>query len=311
MKLLQRLDQQIVDREPDRPAPVGVAAEQAAVGLGRHVLDAQPMAAVIEHDRVAARGTWRARARRSRTGTRSRPACACSSIFMRWPRSSESSRRSPRPGSSQCETSWASSRPVGRGTSRAGAAKSGSLARCSGSRVSTAKSGIRPTIERTRSGMISPSGRLQLVVEELVGLVPQPDVLAADVGHRLGDVEEVLEELGRDVLVGVVVLGELERDPHQVQAVHRHPGGAVGLVDEAAGRQRRRAVEHADVVEPEEAALEDVAALGVLAVHPPGEVQHQLVEDALEEARCRPSRRRAACGRSGTRARPPRRAPAG
>ena len=47
--------------------------------------------------------------------------------------------------------------------------------------------------------------------------------------------------------------------------------------------QRRAAVEHADVVEAEEAALEDVAALRVLAVHPPGEVEHQLVEDALEE----------------------------
>ena len=51
----------------------------------------------------------------------------------------------------------------------------------------------------------------------------------------------------------------------------------------AAGRQRRAAVEHADVVEAEEAALEDVAALGVLAVDPPGEVEQQLVEDALEE----------------------------
>ena len=44
-----------------------------------------------------------------------------------------------------------------------------------------------------------------------------------------------------------------------------------------------RAVEDADVVEAEEAALEDVAPLGVLAVDPPGEVEQQLVEDALEE----------------------------
>ena len=51
----------------------------------------------------------------------------------------------------------------------------------------------------------------------------------------------------------------------------------------AAGRQRRAAVEDADIVEPEKPALEDVAALGVLAVHPPGEIQHQLVEDAFEE----------------------------
>ena len=105
----------------------------------------------------------------------------------------------------------------------------------------------------------------------------------ADVVHGLGDVQEVLEELGGDVLVDGVVQRQLERDAHQVQAVHRHPARAVGLVDVPAGRQRRAAVEDADVVEAEEAALEDVAALGVLAVHPPGEVEHQLVEDALEE----------------------------
>src|SRR5207249_6595514 len=39
----------------------------------------------------------------------------------------------------------------------------------------------------------------------------------------------------------------------------------------------------AEVVEAEEAALKDIAALRVLAVHPPGEVEHQLVENALEE----------------------------
>ena len=47
--------------------------------------------------------------------------------------------------------------------------------------------------------------------------------------------------------------------------------------------QRRRAVEDADVVEPEEPALEQVAAVRVLAVDPPGEVGQQPVEDADEE----------------------------
>src|SRR6266853_5639526 len=50
-----------------------------------------------------------------------------------------------------------------------------------------------------------------------------------------------------------------------------------------AGRQLAAAVEDPDVVEPEEAALEHVAALRILAVDPPGEVQHQLVEHALQE----------------------------
>ncbi len=47
--------------------------------------------------------------------------------------------------------------------------------------------------------------------------------------------------------------------------------------------QRRAAIEDSDVVETEEAALEDIHPLGVLAVNPPGEVQHQLVEDPHQE----------------------------
>ena len=75
---------------------------------------------------------------------------------------------------------------------------------------------------------------------------------------------------------------QLDRDLEHVLAEQRHPGGAVRLLEVAAGRQRRAAIEDADVVEPEESALEQVAAAAVLAIHPPGEVQQQLVEDALE-----------------------------
>ena len=120
--------------------------------------------------------------------------------------------------------------------------------------------------------------QVEHVVVEAVLLVPEPERV-----HRVGDVDEVLPELARHVLVGLVRAGELHRDAEHVQAVHRHPAGAVGLLDVPAGGQRRAPVEHADVVQPQEAALEHVAALGVLPVHPPGEVQHQLVEDPAEE----------------------------
>ena len=53
----------------------------------------------------------------------------------------------------------------------------------------------------------------------------------------------------------------------------------------AAGGQRRAAVEDADVVEAEEAALEDVLALGVLAVHPPGELSSSLWKTRSRNAR--------------------------
>ena len=55
----------------------------------------------------------------------------------------------------------------------------------------------------------------------------------------------------------------------------------------AAGGERGAAVEDADVVEAEKASLEDVLAEAVLAIRPPGEVQHQLVERRPEEVHVR------------------------
>ena len=63
----------------------------------------------------------------------------------------------------------------------------------------------------------------------------------------------------------------------------RHPGGAVGLLDVAAGGQRLAAIEDADVVQAEKAAFENIVALRVLAIHPPGEVHQQLVKRGLQK----------------------------
>src|SRR6478672_13851978 len=93
----------------------------------------------------------------------------------------------------------------------------------------------------------------------------------------------MFEKLRRDVFVDMVRKRELERDAHQVERVHRHPGSAVGLVDIAAGRQGRAAVEKADIVEAEKPALKDIVSFDVLAVHPPSEIEHQFVEDAFEK----------------------------
>src|SRR5207245_9197199 len=92
----------------------------------------------------------------------------------------------------------------------------------------------------------SAAGQVEHVVVEAVLLVPQLD--PGDVVQGARDVDEVLEELGGDVLVGGVVPGELERDRQHVEAVHAHPGGAVGLFDVASGGERRGAVDGADVV---------------------------------------------------------------
>ncbi len=187
------------------------------------------------------------------------------------------------PGSCQRDTSSASwGRLLRNQSSRR--SKSGSFSSSSGSMVVTAKRGIRPTIERTLSGKCAYSVlSVQHIVEELVLLVPERDAVAADVVHRAGDVQEVLEELGGDVFVDRVLPGQFQRDGQHIEAEHAHPACAVALLDVAAGGEGRAAVEHADVVQAQEAALEDVHALGVLAVDPPGEVEQQLVEDALQE----------------------------
>ncbi len=121
---------------------------------------------------------------------------------------------------------------------------------------------------------------MEHVVEEPVVRVPQALALQA---HGAGNAEEVLEELGGHALVHRPLPGQLQRNAEHPEGVEGHPGGAVGLVDVPAGGQGGAAVEEADVVETEEAALEDVVAVGVLAVHPPGEVEQQLVEDLLQE----------------------------
>ena len=73
-------------------------------------------------------------------------------------------------------------RAVARGTTAGGVELRQLRSSISGSRVSTAKSGISPTIERTLSGIASPVGQVQHVVVELVLVVPQADALvAADV----------------------------------------------------------------------------------------------------------------------------------
>ena len=93
----------------------------------------------------------------------------------------------------------------------------------------------------------------------------------------------MLDELEHHALVGAVVGCELDRTLQHVLAEEGHPRRAVRLLEVAAGGKRGAAIENADVVQAEEAALEHVLAEAVLAVDPPGEVQHELVEDQLQE----------------------------
>jgi hypothetical protein len=75
------------------------------------------------------------------------------------------------------------------------------------------------------------------------------------------------------------------KDGHlqHVLAVEGHPGRPVRLLERPAGGEGGASVEDPDVVEPQEAAREDVPPLRVLPVHPPVEVEHQALERALQE----------------------------
>ena len=159
---------------------------------------------------------------------------------MRWPRSSDSSMRSPSPGSSQRETSSARS---GRCVEEPAQPRRRSRAAASADRARRAPRPRRAGSARPSSAPAAaralPSGRFEHVVVELVLLVPQADAVAADVRHRLGDVagnarrtwSRCPRRRGRPCASSSAMRIRFER-------VHRHPGGAVGLVDVAAGRQR-------------------------------------------------------------------------
>src|SRR5437764_11036834 len=100
----------------------------------------------------------------------------------------------------------------------------------------------------------------------------------------MSDIEKVLQEFDGNVLVIAVLPRELEGDCEHVQAVHGHPARTIGLVKMSATRSLRAAIEHSDVVQPQESALKHVPAVRVLAIDPPGEVDQQLMEDAFQKA---------------------------
>ena len=127
-------------------------------------------------------------------------------------------------------------------------------------------------------------GQAQDIVVEPVLLVPHAVRPDRD-SSRGRSSRNCSANLRRHVFVGRVVRRQLDADLEHVLAEQRHPRRAVGLLEMAAGRQRRAAVEDADVVQAQEAALEDVLAEAVLAVHPPAEVQRQLAEDRLRNSR--------------------------
>ena len=106
----------------------------------------------------------------------------------------------------------------------------------------------------------------------------------ADVGHRLGDVagsaRRTWWRCPRRPGCAVASSSAMRIRFRQYIAIQLVPSDCSRWPPVGSGALRSKTPM---LSRPEEAALEDVAAVGVLAVDPPGEVEQQLVEDALEE----------------------------
>ncbi len=103
--------------------------------------------------------------------------------------------------------------------------------------------------------------------------------------HRVRNENKVFPEFAGNVLIDRIRLGQFQRDCQQIERVHGHPTGPVGLFDISARRQRSAAIEDANIVEPQESTLENVHPPGIFTVHPPREIQYQLMEDTLQKVR--------------------------
>ncbi|KAI6769955.1 hypothetical protein HG530_004584 [Fusarium avenaceum] len=92
------------------------------------------------------------------------------------------------------------------------------------------------------------------IIVEAIVFVPKRLLLflTGSKGHCITNEDEVLKELGCDIL-------------------------------DTSGGQRLRAVEQTNVVKTQETSLENVLAIGILAVYPPGEVDEELLEYTLKE----------------------------
>src|SRR5437762_5487050 len=94
----------------------------------------------------------------------------------------------------------------------------------------------------------------------------------------------MFEKLGRDIFVNVIFTGEFNRNPHQVQRKHSHPTRTIALFKTApVGKGGGVTIEYADVIEPEEFALEDIVTFGIFPIYPPGKCEQEFVEDRFQK----------------------------
>ncbi len=110
-----------------------------------------------------------------------------------------------------------------------------------------------------------------VIVVEAIFFIPQPGTMQCVGG--IDDSQVMLEEFTRHVAVGRLIHGQFEGHAQHVTTIERHPGSRVGLIEPSAVGQRLVAIENADVIQTQKATAEDVIAMQVFAIDPPGKVQ--------------------------------------
>src|SRR6201993_2530658 len=93
----------------------------------------------------------------------------------------------------------------------------------------------------------------------------------------------MLEEFEGQAFIRFVCGRKLQGDAHEVKAEHAHPTSCVRLFEYSPARQLFAAVNDGDVVETEETTLENVVSRAVDLVHPPSEVDQELVKTLFKE----------------------------
>ena len=79
------------------------------------------------------------------------------------------------------------------------------------------------------------------------------------------------------------MLSQLQRNIQHRQAVEGHPSRRISLLQCTTGWQRVRTVEKTYIVKAEKATLENVLAIEILSINPPGEIEQEFLEDPFEK----------------------------
>src|SRR5690349_9659962 len=100
--------------------------------------------------------------------------------------------------------------------------------------------------------------QMKNIVKEFVFFVPERDAFACDIVHGFRNEQEMLKEFQSDIFVSRIMTSHFQGNGKHIETEHSHPARAVTLFNVTSGWERSAAVEHADVIQAQKAALKDI-----------------------------------------------------